>query len=78
MIPERGLRPGARRRKKGPHHRFDKETYKRRASVEQSTGWVKECRSIATRYEKLAVGFLAMVKLAFVRFYLKKNSSDIG
>lgn len=36
MIPERQLRPGARRRKKGPHYRFDEETYKKRASVEQA------------------------------------------
>lgn len=76
MIPEQGLRPGTKRRKKGPHHRFDKTTYKKRASIEQSIGWVKECRRIATRYEKLAVSFKAMLKLAFIKFYLKKYSSD--
>lgn len=76
MIPEKQLRPGTKRRKKGPHYRFDKDTYKKRASVEQSIGWIKECRRIATRYEKLAVSFLAMVKLAFIKFYLKKYSSD--
>lgn len=76
MIPERQLRPGTKRRKKGPHYRFDEETYKKRASVEQSIGWLKECRRVATRYEKLAVSFLAMLKLAFIRFYLKKYSSD--
>jgi transposase len=51
-------------------------TYKKRAAVEQSIGWVKERRRIDTRYEKLAVSFLAMIKLAFIRFYLKLNSSD--
>ena len=76
MIPERQLRPGTRRRKKGPHYRFDEETYKKRASVEQSIGWLKEYRRIATRYEKLAVSFMAMLKLAFIKFYLKKYSSD--
>lgn len=76
MIPERQLRPGTKRRKKGPHHRFDKETYKKRASVEQSIGWIKECRRIATRYEKLAVSFMSMIKLAFMRFYMKQYLSD--
>lgn len=76
MIPERQLRPGTKRRKKGPHYRFDKATYKKRASVEQSIGWIKEYRRIATRYEKLAVSFMAMVKLAFIKFYLKRYSSD--
>jgi transposase len=56
------------KRKKGPHYRFDKDTYKKRAAVEQSIGWVKERRRIATRFEKLAVSFLAMIKLAFIRF----------
>lgn len=76
MIPERQLRPGTKRRKKGPHYRFDEETYRKRASVEQAIGWLKEYRRVATRYEKLAVSFMAMLKLAFIRFYLKKHSSD--
>lgn len=76
MIPEKQLRQGTKRRKRGPHYRFDKATYRKRASVEQSIGWIKECRRIATRYEKLAVSFLAMVKLAFIRYYFKKYLSD--
>jgi hypothetical protein len=38
MIPERNLPEGKKRRRKGPHYRFDKDTYKKRAAVEQSTG----------------------------------------
>ncbi len=76
MIPERRLPEGRKRRKKEPHYRFDKATYKKRAAVEQSIGWIKECRRIATRYEKLALSFLAMIKLAFIRYYLKNYSSD--
>ena len=76
MIPERRLPEGKKRRKKGPHYRFDKGTYKKRAAVEQSIGWIKECRRIATRYEKLAVSFLAMIKLAFIQHYLKRYSPD--
>jgi transposase len=76
MIPEKRIAQGRKRRKKGPHYRFDKDTYKKRAVIEQSIGWLKEYRRIATRYEKLALSFLAMVKLACIKFYLKKYSSD--
>lgn len=50
---------------------FDKETYKRRSVVEQSIGWLKECRRIGTRFEKLAINFLAMVKLAMIKRTLR-------
>lgn len=46
---------------------FDKELYRERNVVERCFGWLKECRRVATRYEKLAVHFLAMVKLAMIR-----------
>lgn len=51
--------------------RFDKRTYRRRNVVERTVGWLKECRSLATRFEKLAVNFLAMVKLAMFRRCLR-------
>jgi transposase len=38
---------------------FDKETYRRRNIIERTIGWQKECRRLGTRYEKLAVNFLA-------------------
>lgn len=76
MIPEKKQRKGTQRRKRGPRPRFDRNTYKERASVEQSIGWLKEYRRVATRYEKLAVNFLAMVKLAFIRRYFKNYLSD--
>ena len=34
-------------------------------------GWLKENRRLATRYEKLAVNFLAMVKLAMIQRCLR-------
>ncbi|HEU4632200.1 MAG TPA: transposase, partial [Gemmatimonadaceae bacterium] len=34
-------------------------------------GWLKESRRLATRYEKLAVNFLAMVKLAMLQRCLR-------
>lgn len=52
-------------------HRLDKETYKRRAVVEQCVGWLKESRAVATRFDKLAVNYLATVKLAMIQRYLR-------
>jgi len=51
--------------------RFDREAYRRRSTIEQCHGWLKECRRIATRFEKLAVNFLAMIHLAFIERYLR-------
>lgn len=51
--------------------RFDKEKYRRRNVVERCVGWIKEFRRIATRYEKLAVSYVAMLKLGMMRQYLR-------
>jgi transposase len=50
---------------------FDREAYRRRNWVERCVGWLKECRRIATRFEKLAVNYLAMLKLAMIERYLR-------
>jgi transposase len=55
--------------------RFDREAYRRRNVVERCVGWLKENRRLATRFEKLAVNFLAMVKLAMIRRCLRKLDS---
>lgn len=47
--------------------RFDKSTYRRRNVIERAIGWLKEHRRLATRFEKLATHFLAMVKLAMIQ-----------
>jgi transposase len=54
-----------------PAVKFDKETYRQRAVIEQCVGWLKECRRIGTRFEKLAVNFHGMLQLAMIRRYLK-------
>ena len=51
--------------------KFDREVYKRRAVVEQCVGWLKESRAVGTRYDKLAVSYLATVKLAMIQRYLR-------
>lgn len=55
---------------------FDKDTYRRRNVIERCVGWMKECRRIATRFEKLAVNFLGMIKLAMMARYLRIQLSD--
>jgi len=57
--------------RRGGHTKFDKAKYKRRHVVEQCVGWLKECRRVLTRFEKLAVNYLAMLRLAFVLRYLR-------
>jgi transposase len=46
--------------------KFDKGTYKRRNIVERAVGWYKEYRSLGTRYEKLAVNYVAMWLVAIM------------
>lgn len=57
--------------RRGGHNKFDKSKYKRRHVVEQCVGWLKECRRVLTRFEKLAVNYIAMLQLAFVLRYLR-------
>jgi hypothetical protein len=52
-------------------HRFDSARYKKRAAVEQCIGWLKENRAVGTRFDKLAVHYLATVQLAMIRRYLR-------
>lgn len=50
---------------------LEAEQYKRRNAIERLVGWLKEHRSLATRFDKLACSFLAMVKLACIRRLLR-------
>jgi len=57
-------------------HRFDKKLYRQRCTIEQCVGWLKECRRLCTRFEKLAVNFIAMIHVAFIERYLRVAFSD--
>lgn len=59
----------------GDEDEFDRDTYRRRNVVERCVGWLKECRRIATRFEKLAVNFVAMLKVAMLQRYLRLLNS---
>jgi transposase len=49
----------------------DKKGYRGRNVVERCVGRLKEFRRLATRYEKLALNYGAMVTLAMIVIYLK-------
>ncbi len=50
-----------------PRVRISKRKYRGRNVVERCIGWLKWCRRVATRYEKLAESYLAMVTLAMIQ-----------
>ena len=50
---------------------FDREAYRDRNIVERLIGWLKECRRIASRFEKTAKNFGGMIKMAFIQRYLR-------
>ncbi|MCH7778223.1 MAG: IS5 family transposase [Gemmatimonadetes bacterium] len=54
---------------------FDADLYKERNLVERFFNKIRHLRRIATRYEKLAANFLAMIKLPAVRIWLRHNES---
>ena len=68
VIPQRS---DQRERHQGQPLKFDREAYRRRNVVERCVNWLKECRRLATRYEKLAVNYLAVVNLAIIQRYLR-------
>lgn len=57
-------------------HRFKKRTYRRRNLIERVIGWFKECRALGTRYEKLAVNYVALWMVAMIEKLLKKHLSN--
>ena len=64
--------PKANRRSK-PY--FSTWLYRERNLIERFFNKIKQFRRIATRYDKLAENFLASLKLACVRIWLRGNES---
>jgi transposase len=73
VIPQRSDQAD---RHRGRPLAFDRQAYRRRSIIECCVGWLKQCRRIATRFEKLAVNFLAMAKVAIVQRILRILLSD--
>lgn len=53
-----------------PQRTFDRALYRERNRVERLINRLKQYRRVATRYEKLAVNFLAMVTIAAILIWL--------
>lgn len=74
LLIRRGIRAVIpRRRDQRPldgRHRFDSALYRQRNRVERLVGRLKQFRRIATRYEKRASSYLAMLTLAAVLLWL--------
>ncbi len=66
-LSRRGIEAVIPNRSNQPRTRFSKRKYRGRNVVERCIGWLKWCRRVATRYEKLAESYLAMVKLAIIQ-----------
>jgi transposase len=66
-LSRRGIEAVIPNRSDQPKVRISKRKYRGRNVVERCIGWLKWCRRIATRYEKLADSYLAMVKLAMIQ-----------
>jgi transposase len=57
---------------------FDKETYRRRNIIERVVGWFKWCRALATRYDKLAVNYVALWIIANIQYLLRNYLAALG
>ena len=49
--------------------------YRARNLVERFVNKIKQCRRIATRYDRLAANYLAFIKLASMRIWLRAHKS---
>jgi transposase len=54
---------------------FSPFLYRARNLIERFFNRVKQCRRVATRYDKLAANYLTFVKLASIRIWLRANES---
>jgi transposase len=54
---------------------FSPYLYRARNRVERFFNRIKQCRRVATRYDRLAANYLAFVQLASIRLWLNANES---
>ena len=66
-IPDKSNRQGK--------HCFSKTLYEERNRVERFFNKIKQFRHVATRFEKHAQNYLAMIKLASIRTWMRHNES---
>jgi transposase len=56
---------------------FDPVAYRRRNLIERVVGWYKEYRALGTRYEKLAVNYVALWMIAIIDKLLHKYAERL-
>ena len=54
---------------------FSPNLYRDRNRIERFFSRIKQCRRVATRYDKLASNYLAFVQLASIRLWLRAYES---
>ena len=69
-LHRRGIGIVIARQKRERRVRFDKAAYRKRNVVERLINRLKQFRRIATRYEKRAVNYLAMLTIAAITLWL--------
>lgn len=74
----RGIEPVIPTRKVEPRDpNFDKAAYRERNKVERLINRLKQYRRIATRYEKRAANYLAMVNLSMIMLWLPRFADTL-
>lgn len=75
-VRDRGMRPVIHAKPERPRkHRLVRRLYRQRYLVEVFFHSLKRFRAIATRYEKTARNYLALVQLACARLWLETRDS---
>lgn len=69
-LRRRGIGVVIARQKRERRVRFDKDAYRQRNVVERLVNRLKQFRRVATRYEKRAVNYLAMLTIAAIMLWL--------
>jgi len=66
-LSQRGIEAVIPSRSNQPKVKINKKKYRGRNVIERCIGWLKWCRRVATRYEKLAESYRAMITLAMIQ-----------
>jgi transposase len=69
-LRRRGIGVVIARQKRERRVRFDRAAYRKRNVVERLVNRLKQFRRVATRYEKRAVNYLAMLTIAAITLWL--------
>jgi putative transposase len=73
-VQSRGYRPHIRRIGEEKLDRAGEKRYPaRRRVVERTLGWLSKCRSILVRYEKKAINYLGLIKVACILLWYRRQ-----